>query len=131
MLGEFHMVDFLATKGAFTPEDLAELQLMTQPELVAFAVGLSKGWYQLLESLEQAHRHDLEQFSRRSEELFQTRLSDMRSLHTAELADLKTQLSNLEKSLASGLRREKTTSEILKNLKTMLTKLTSRNTAER
>ena len=124
-------MDILATKGEFSPSDLAELQGMTQPELVAFTIGLSKGWYQLLESLEQAHRQDLEQFSTRSEERFQKALSDMTTSHTARLTDLKTQLSSLEKSLAGGLAREKDTSEMLKRLKSTLTRLTSESMAGR
>lgn len=125
------MRDILATKGEFSPEDLAELQGMTQPELVAFTIGLSRGWFQLLESLEQAHRQDLEQLSRRLEERFQKALSDMTTLHAARLTDLKTQLSSLEKSLAGGLEREKDTSEMLKRLKNTLTGLTSESTAGR
>lgn len=125
------MVDFLATKGAFTPEDLAELEAMTQQELVAFAIGLSKGWYQLLESLEQAHRQDLEQLSTRLEARFQEALRTTTASHAAQLTDLKTQLSSLEKSLAGGLAREKDTSEMLKRLKSTLTKLTNESTARR
>lgn len=125
------MVDFLATKGAFTPEDLAELQAMTQHELVAFAIGLSKGWYQLLESLEQAHRQDLEQLSTRLEARFQEGLRTTTASLAAQLTDLKTQLSSLEKSLAGGLVREKDTSEMLKRLKSTLTKLTSESAAGR
>lgn len=123
------MVDFLTTKGEFTAEDLAELEAMTQPELVAFATGLSKGWYQLLESLEQAHRQDLEQLLTRSEERLQKALSDMTASHTARLTDLKAQLSRLEKSLADGLGREKDTSEMLKRLKNTLSGLTRESTA--
>lgn len=125
------MMDILATKGEFSPEDLAELQGMTQPELVAFVIGLSKGWYQLLEGLEQAHRQDLEQLRTRLEERLQKTLSDMTTSHAARLTDLKTQLSNLEKSLAGGLEREKDTSEMLKRLKSTLDKLTSESTAGR
>ena len=125
------MVDFLTLMGEFTPEDLAELQGMTQPELVAFAIGLSKGWYQLLESLEQAHRQDLEQLSKRLDERFQAALKATTASHTAQLTDLKTQLSNLEKSLAGGLAREKDTSEMLKRLKSTLTRLTSDSAAKK
>lgn len=125
------MVDFLETRGEFTPEDLVELQAMTQPELVAFAIGLSKGWYQLLESLEQAHRQDLEQLSTRLEQRFQEGLRTTTASHTAQLTALKTQLSSLEKSLAGGLAREKDTSEMLKRLKNTLTKLTSESAASK
>jgi chromosome segregation ATPase len=125
------MVNFLETKGEFTPEDLVELQAMTQPELVAFAIGLSKGWYQLLESLEQAHRQDLEQLQTRLEAHFQEGLRTTTASHTAQLTDLKTQLSSLEKSLAGGLAREKDTSEMLKKLKSTLTRLTSDSAAKK
>lgn len=124
-------MDILATKGEFSPSDLAELQGMTQPELVAFTIGLSKGWYQLLESLEQAHRQDLEQLQTRLDERFQAALRATTASHTAQLTALKTQLSSLEKGLAGGLEREKDTSEMLKKLKNTLDKLTSESTAGR
>ena len=69
--------------------------------------------------------------STRLDERFQKALSDMTTSHTAQLTALKTQLSSLEKSLAGGLEREKDTSEILKRLKSTLTKLTSGDTASR
>ena len=105
-------MDILTRKGELSPEDLLDLKAMSQEELVAFVSAMSKSWYQLLESLEEAHRQDLERLTKRLEEKSQAMFQDFRE-----------QLSILGKSLESGTEQTKKNSEKLVKLTNMCEKL--------
>ena len=111
-------MDILTRRGELSPEDLLELKAMSQEEVVAFVSGMSKSWYQLLESLEEAHRQDLERLRRNLTETFQ-----------AAALGFKSQLLNLEKSLESGTDTRKKNSERLTKLTNACEKLLKENAA--
>jgi hypothetical protein len=118
-------MDLLASKGELSPSDLAELKAMSAEELVAFVVAMSKGWYRLLAALEEAHQQDLQELERRLGEQFQTALRTTSASHAAQLSELKTQLSSLDKCFASGLEMTRDNGEVLKRLESILNRLTS------
>ena len=99
-------MDILGQRGEISEADLLELKSMGREELVGLIVGLNRGWYRLLESLEDAHSQDL----KRLEETFSEKL-------TADLKGAKSTdescLTSLEKKLTAGLACTKKTNALL------------------
>ena len=124
-------MDILTRQGELSEEDISELKAMSPAEVVAFVSDMSKSWYQLLESLEDVHRQDLDRLRTTLTEKFQAALSTMKDSHTAQLQGLKDQLTSLEKGLESGIRSAKEDSETLARLKSMCDKLMRNSTAGR
>ena len=111
-------MDLLENKGEVSPEDIAVMEAMSKEELVELVVGLNHSWYQVLESLEQAHTQDLELLSKRMSEKLAGGLTSIALPEKAALSGLKALLLTSEKRLADGQGN-------LNSLKTMLGKYMS------
>ena len=111
-------MDLLENQGEVSPEDITAMAAMSKEELVELVVGLNRSWYQLLESLELAHTHDLELLSKRMSEKLAGGLTSIALPEKVAMSGLKALLLASEKRLADG-------HENLNSLKTMLGKYTS------
>ena len=129
-------MDILASQGELSPGDLTELAAMEKDELVALVTGMNRGWYQLLERLEDAHRQDLaratETYSKQIAEArrrFETQLAEAlkstRESESGQLSALQRQLTSLEKELASGTKASAENTKKLDSVKSTFEKLWS------
>ena len=111
-------MDLIESRGEMSPADIAEVAAMSKEELVELVTSLNRNWYQLLESLEQAHTLDMEQLLARMSFQLETELRSMTAPETATMDGLRRSVSDLEKKSGDGLKS-------LNSLKTMLGKYTS------
>ena len=112
-------MDILSRKGEFSSEDLLDMKAMSHAELVAFVSATNKSWYLLLESLEEAHRQDLERLTISLTEQSQ-----------AVFRDFKKQLSSLEEGLEHSTDKTRKNSEKLARLTNICEGLLKKYSAE-
>ena len=118
-------MDILAKQGELTPLEISELEAMTKDDLVALVIGMNKGWYQLLESLEDAHRQDLLSLRTQLAQQFEKALLTTRESEQSELTRLEKQLTASQKDYAAGLAVTKENGEKLSALQKVLGKYAS------
>ena len=111
-------MDLIESRGEMSQEDVKALAAMSKEDLVELMTSLNRNWYQLLESLEQAHTQDMEQLSTRMSFQLETELRSMTAPETATMDGLRKSVSDLEKKSGDGFKS-------LNSLKTMLGKYTS------
>ncbi len=124
-------MDILAKHGELSPEDLAEVLGLEKDELVALVIGMNKGWYQLLEDLEDAHRRELKQLEERLTTQLSDSLNSMREAERGQLDGFSSQLASSGKEFTAGLKASKANGERLEALKSTLDKLTNGRAAGR
>ena len=56
-------MDLLQSRGEITPEQIAEIEALSQGELVELLIESNRQWYQLLDGLEAAHKRDMQLLS--------------------------------------------------------------------
>jgi len=113
-------MDLLQSRGEVTPEHLSEIETLSKGDLVELLVESNRHWYQLLESLEAAHKRDVQQLSEDFLRQLSVAAEDMRSTDEAALRHMKETLIASEKKLQDGLAFTRKSEEKLTGLQKLL-----------